>query len=174
MILRYVAGYVPKFSDSFQTTWLNDEASDYAVARRILSEYHPLEPEMWLQLGAHEFGQCFSSGKRRPFLVPIPWLKEMPLPVQSYMASEWRADNMPLLEFLRKASDKGVVQKHIRKAWQATGSHGTLGDFANAFRMSAATPRPALGDISLITHEGRPMSVRWRSVDAFNAREITL
>eukprot|EP00969_Alexandrium_andersonii_P236647 10447181-Alexandrium_andersonii.AAC.1 len=46
MLLRYVAGYVPKFSDSFAQEWLNDQASDYAVARRILSECHPLEPEM--------------------------------------------------------------------------------------------------------------------------------
>ena len=29
MLLRYVASYVPKFSDSFATAWLNDQASAY-------------------------------------------------------------------------------------------------------------------------------------------------
>ena len=48
--LRYVATYNMKFSDSFARDWLNDEASDYSVARRILCSYHPLEPEMWLTL----------------------------------------------------------------------------------------------------------------------------
>eukprot|EP00971_Amphidinium_carterae_P229286 4548815-Amphidinium_carterae.1 len=60
MLLRYVAGYVPKFSDSFGQQWLCDEASDYAIARRVLSEYHPLEAEMWLQLGAHLFRPCMA------------------------------------------------------------------------------------------------------------------
>ena len=50
MLLRYVSGYVPKFSDSFTTDWLNDAASDYSVARRVLTDYHPLEPKMVLQL----------------------------------------------------------------------------------------------------------------------------
>ena len=54
MLLRYCAGYVPKFSSSFATDWLNDEASASAVTRRILDDYHPLEPEMWLQLAAKE------------------------------------------------------------------------------------------------------------------------
>ena len=34
MLLRYCAGYVSKFSDSFGQEWLVDQASDYAVARR--------------------------------------------------------------------------------------------------------------------------------------------
>eukprot|EP00969_Alexandrium_andersonii_P114421 5057962-Alexandrium_andersonii.AAC.1 len=50
VFLRHVAGYAPKFSGSFAREWLDDQASDYAVARRILSEYRPLEPEMFLQL----------------------------------------------------------------------------------------------------------------------------
>ena len=43
--LRYVATYAPKFSESFASDWLNDEASDCSVARRVLFSYHPLEPE---------------------------------------------------------------------------------------------------------------------------------
>ncbi len=52
MLLRYVAGYVPKFSSAFNNEWLNDAASDFAICRRILREYHPLEPEMVLQTRA--------------------------------------------------------------------------------------------------------------------------
>ena len=33
--LRYVATYVPKFSDSFANDWLNDEASNFSVAHKI-------------------------------------------------------------------------------------------------------------------------------------------
>ncbi len=57
MLLKYVSGYVPKFSDSFSTEWLSDKVSDYVVARRVLIDYHPLEPEMTLQLAMQWFGQ---------------------------------------------------------------------------------------------------------------------
>ena len=50
MLLQYVSGYVPKFSDAFCGEWLNDACSDYCIARRILTDYHPTEAEMVLQL----------------------------------------------------------------------------------------------------------------------------
>ena len=78
MLLRYVAGYVPKFSDSFQPNWLDDVSSDYALARRVLTQYQPLEPEMWLQLGAHLFRQCFAGGGLSRFVVPVPWKDDLP------------------------------------------------------------------------------------------------
>ena len=40
--LRYVATYQQKFSDSFDKVWLNDAASDYSVARRVLFSYKPM------------------------------------------------------------------------------------------------------------------------------------
>ncbi|OLP94412.1 hypothetical protein AK812_SmicGene23576 [Symbiodinium microadriaticum] len=49
-VLRYVATYAPKFSNSMDQEWLNDHAADYSVARRILFSCNPLEPEMWLTL----------------------------------------------------------------------------------------------------------------------------
>lgn len=70
MLLRYVSGYVPKFSDSFTGEWLNDAASDYCVARRVLTDYHPLEPEMVLQLAMQWFPQCFAGGS----LVWVGWV----------------------------------------------------------------------------------------------------
>ena len=61
-LLKYVATYVPKFSDSFTNEWLNDMASGYEVGRRILTDYHPLEPEMVLQLTMQWFPQVFAGG----------------------------------------------------------------------------------------------------------------
>ena len=72
MLLRYVSGYVPKFSDAFTSEWLNDEASDYAIAKRVLCDYHPLEPEMTLQLAMQWFPQCMLGGSLQPFRVPVP------------------------------------------------------------------------------------------------------
>ena len=113
--MRPPAGYVPKFSDSFAAQWLNDEASDYAVARRVLSEYHPLEAEMWLQLGAHLFHQCSSGGTVRKFVPPTPWSAEPSELVKAYMSSEWRDDAMSLLEFLRRTNPKGDISQAMKK-----------------------------------------------------------
>ena len=52
LLLKYVATYTPKFSDSFAKEWLTDEASAFSVARRVLFDYQPAEPEMWLYLFA--------------------------------------------------------------------------------------------------------------------------
>jgi hypothetical protein len=52
LLLKYVAIYAPKFSDSFAREWLNDLASAWSVARRVLFDYQPAEPEMWLYLFA--------------------------------------------------------------------------------------------------------------------------
>ena len=72
LLLRYVSGYVPKFSDSFTTDWLNDQGSAYAIAKRVLSDYHPLFPEMALQLAMQWFPQCFAGGCLQRFRVPVP------------------------------------------------------------------------------------------------------
>ena len=61
-LLRYVATYAPKFSGSFAKDWLNDDASDYSVARRVAFDYHPLEPEMWLTLAGQLFPQVSYGG----------------------------------------------------------------------------------------------------------------
>ena len=71
MLLRYCATYVPKFSDAFAQEWLNDQASDFAVARRVLSEYHPLEQEMWLQLASFLLRPCVAGGTMRRFVCPV-------------------------------------------------------------------------------------------------------
>ena len=131
MLLRYVAGYVPKFSDSFAQTWLNDQASDYAVARRVLTDYHPCEPEMWLQLGAQWFPQTFAGGTMKVFTVPVPdWDAPCPEKLQAYVSSAWRGDDMSLLEFLRRANAKGDIQRYLRRRHEKEGGDMDLETFA--------------------------------------------
>ena len=119
LLLKYVSGYVPKFSDSFTTDWLNDACSDYCVAKRVLCDYHPLEPEMALQLAMQWFPQCFSKATLQRFRVPVPWIHACPERVAQYMASEWRADDMPLSDFLRKTNGQGHIHQWVRKLHRA-------------------------------------------------------
>ena len=48
--MKYCATYNAKFSDSFAQDWLCDDISGNAVAHKVLFEYHPCEPEMWLYI----------------------------------------------------------------------------------------------------------------------------
>lgn len=127
MLLQYCASYLPKFSDSFVQEFLQDEASDYAVARRILADYHPLQPEMVLQ----QFPQFRSKGMVRKFVCPVPWERELPAMVQQYMVSEWRKPSMSLLEYLRKAGPDGQIQQRYRRLHQRLRTVVVLEDWIN-------------------------------------------
>ena len=119
MLLKYVSGYVPKFSDSFTTDWLADGGSDYAIAKRVLTDYHPLVPEMTLQLAMQWFPQCFAGGTLQRFVVPVPWQQaEWPARVQQYMKSTWRAPDMTLAWFLRKTNQKGNVHHKLKLKYE--------------------------------------------------------
>ena len=119
MLLKYVSGYVPKFSDSFTTDWLADGGSDYAIAKRVLTDYHPLVPEMTLQLAMQWFPQCFAGGTLQRFVVPVPWQQaEWPARVQQYMTSTWRAPDMTLAQFLRKTNQKGNVHHKLKLKYE--------------------------------------------------------
>ena len=89
-LLRYVATYQQKFSSSFAKEWLNDEASDYSLARRILFDHHPLEPEMWLTLFAQKFPQCVMGGTMVDMVAPIPGSDTKTEIVESYEKCTWR------------------------------------------------------------------------------------
>ena len=119
MLLKYVSGYVPKFSDSFTTDWLADGGSDYAIAKRVLTDYHLLVPEMTLQLAMQWFPQCFAGGTLQRFVVPVPWQQaEWPARVQQYMKSTWRAPDMTLAQFLRKTNQKGNVHHKLKLKYE--------------------------------------------------------
>ncbi len=134
-VLRYVATYQQKFSSSFAKDWLNDDASDYSVARRVLFSYHPLEPEMWLTIGQEQFPQISYGGTLKDFMVPTPEIKERPELIRLYEKCRWRRPDMPLIEFLRKTNDAGDPLRHLHqkykdlvtlRAWDASG--GVLSD----------------------------------------------
>jgi hypothetical protein len=118
-VLRYVSTYQQKFSSSFAKDWLNDDASDYSVARRILFSYHPLEPEMWLTIGQEQFPQITYGGTMKDFMVPRPDVKEKPELIKTYEKSKWRRADMPLIEFVRKTNVNGDPLRHLQQKYKA-------------------------------------------------------
>lgn len=71
---------------------MNNDATDYNLCRRILSDYHPLQPEEVLQLAAQQYPQFFSDKQVRKESVPVPGeASELPKYVRNYMACEARA-----------------------------------------------------------------------------------
>ena len=133
------SGYLPKFSDSFAQELLNDQATDFVVTRRILSDYHPHQPEMVLQLAAQQHPQFLSRGLVKKFIVPLPWEKEMPQVVQDYMASPWRSSSMSLLEYLRRVGAGGQIQQRYRRLHKLRKVEAPLEEWINSL--------PAEGEI---------------------------
>lgn len=135
LLLKYVATYTPKFSDSFAREWLNDEASAFSVARRVLFDYQPGEPEMWLYIFAELFPACRYGGTMHPLLCPWPGKEKLPKEVDLYETSAWRRDDMSFLEFLRKINDKGEIHQWVKRAYKEADQTVTLEAFANSCAM---------------------------------------
>ncbi|CAE7575749.1 Pif1, partial [Symbiodinium pilosum] len=113
LLLRYVATYTPKFSDSFAREWLNDEASAFSVARRVLFDYQPAEPEMWLYLYAQQMPPCRYGGPMVPLIAPWPGM-EMACDTVSLFNDRWFGQWLALRQPFRKLSDlllNDVVEK---------------------------------------------------------------
>ena len=133
-VLRYVATYSMKFSDSMNADWLNDQASDYSVARRILFSYHPLEPEMWLTLAQEKFPQIDHKGTLVDIFVPLPDVANKPMWLLNYEASRWRSADMPLIAYLRKSNKDGAIiryiveghERQVLQTWQVAMETGGL------------------------------------------------
>ncbi|CAE7433851.1 unnamed protein product, partial [Symbiodinium sp. CCMP2592] len=119
-LMRYVATYQQKFSGSFAGDWLNDEASDYSVARRILFDHHPLEPEMWLSLAGAMFPQFSFGGALVDIFAPYPGMEHKPDFVVRYETCSWRGESMTLLDFLRKSNSVGAILQWVRRKHKAT------------------------------------------------------
>ena len=106
LLLQYVAKYCSKFSDAYYDEWFNDDAEADVIARRVCYEYHPCEPEMFLQLSGQMFRQWHintQSRGKRDIRAPDADMPDPPAYVQLYMESQWRSDEMSLLEFLKAA-----------------------------------------------------------------------
>ncbi|CAE7763064.1 unnamed protein product, partial [Symbiodinium necroappetens] len=150
MLLRYVSSYVPKFSDSFTTEWLADACSDYAVARRVLTDYHPLEPEMALQLAMQWFPQCFAGSTLQRFRVPVPWEGDLPERVQRYMVSTWRAVDMSVVDYLRRTNKSGEIHQAFRKRYQQMVAEELAGEAPLESLETWANGASLRGDVALL------------------------
>ena len=132
-LLRYVATYQQKFSSSFAKEWLNDEASNYSIARRVLFDHHPLEPEMWLTLFAQKFPQCVMGGTLMDVRAPIPGADLKPDFVERYELCKWRHGSMSLLEFLRKSNAGGGIIQWLKRKHRQSSEDCTVEEFANKY-----------------------------------------
>ena len=120
LLLKYVATYTPKFSDSFAKEWLNDEASAFSVARRVLFDYQPAEPEMWLYLFAQQCPPCRYGGTMMPLYPPWPGMEIKPKLVEHYETASWRSDAMTFLEFCRKSNKDGAIAQWVKRLYKAS------------------------------------------------------
>ena len=105
----------------------NNGMSGDATAATILARYSPMEPEMVLQLFAQQMPQwrigTASRGTKK--FVP-PWITRQDIPsgvlkiIHTYTACKWRSNDMCLLEFPRKTSDKndGNVAQWVERAYK--------------------------------------------------------
>ncbi|CAE7569282.1 PIF1 [Symbiodinium sp. CCMP2592] len=113
--MKYCATYNAKFSDSFAQDWLCDDISGNAVARKVLFEYHPCEPEMWLYIGGRLAPPCQYSGTMVSLRVPLPTPgAEKNKLVELYEKSQWRGDDMTFLEWLRKSNADGKIARWVQ------------------------------------------------------------
>jgi hypothetical protein len=123
LLLQYVTKYVAKFSDSSYDEWMSDNVKANSLARKVLFEYWPLEPEMVLQLVGSRFRQWDLStamGGKRSILPPRPSREQQPAFVGHYMDKDsWRREDMSLLEFLRKTGTKGQISGWLRQKYKA-------------------------------------------------------
>ena len=109
LLRQYVAKYLAKFSDSASQDWLNDEADATSIAATVLSRYHPMEPEMVLQLFGAKLRQWHFTtvgGGKRDFIVPLPDAADLPErhPARLYENAAWARGQINLLDFLRKTN----------------------------------------------------------------------
>ena len=140
MLRQYITKYLAKFSNSASQEWLNDDAGATSIATTVLSRYHPLEPEMILQLfGARLRQWHFTtvSGGKRDFVVPVPDADEPENhEVRLYERAAWARGRVSLLDFLRKTNTDGEVCAWLKKKHAAQGREGeALGEFAARYEM---------------------------------------
>lgn len=89
---------------------------------------------MWLYIFAAKIPPCKYGGTMVRLRCPWPGMEGKPTTVENYEASEWRAENMSLLEFARKSNEAGEIiywVKDLYKEHQKAGGQQSLADFAN-------------------------------------------
>ena len=101
-----------------KNTLSNEAADDDAIVISVFVKYKPLEHVMVLYLVNHRFSQWHlstSSGRNRDIIVPWPDKNPLPYLPVSYMESEWRPPDISFLEFLRKTTEAGTVNRLLRE-----------------------------------------------------------
>ena len=157
MLRQYITKYLSKFSDAASQDWLNDDADAVSIATTVLSRYHPLEPEMVLQLFGAKFRQWHFTtigGGKRDFVVPLPDVENLSErhEVRRYEAAAWARGKISLLDFLRKTNAEGGVSAWLKKKHAAQAEPGeALEQFAARYKMQgekvvAADMGSRLGD----------------------------
>jgi hypothetical protein len=185
LLLQYVTKYVAKFSDSSYDEWMSDNVKANSLARKVLFEYWPLEPEMVLQLVGSRFRQWDLStamGGKRTILPPRPNNDQQPKFVDHYMDEDgWRHNDMSLLEFLRKTGNTGKISGWLRQKYKhrygkvAESEKPTLEKFANDYVMHGEQIVSAgylwrMNDV----YYGQwcMMHIPFRSLDTFQVQEV--
>jgi len=138
LLRNYLTKYLSKFSDSASNDWLNDDADANSIATTVLMRYHPMEPEMVLQLFGARFRQWHfttQGGGKRDFIVPVPDADDAPEEVRWYQQSAWAAGRISLLDFLRKTGPNGRIARWVRQLHKKAGGEA---DSLEAF--AAAVP----------------------------------
>ena len=140
MVLQYCSKYLPKFSSSFSNEIISHEqASGYALSKRILEEYHPLAPEMVCQMANQMLPQCFVGGAIRKVPVPVPsiddtvWIEKPSKALSQYIACAWRNDDMTFKEYLRKASRSGTIHQKLKRLHDSLTTEQTLEEWVNGY-----------------------------------------
>ena len=97
----------------------------YGTALRVLSCYHPAEPEMWLTLSAQVFPHFFMGGTMKSIVAPWPGMPQKPGFVERHEQCPWRG-GLTLLQYLRRSNEAGHIIHWLRKAHAASGEDISL------------------------------------------------
>ena len=176
LLMRYVATYDAKFSSSFNNELLSDsQVSGYGLAFRVLSSFHPSEPEMWLTLFPQLFPSFVFGGTMKPIVAPWPGMPEQPAFVQAYETCGWREDSMTLLDYLRKTNEAGEILHWLQKAHTNANTALDLGAFASQYKtfgekIIAAEMVSVFNDRYF--GQWLLLNVPFRSADQFLAKDI--
>ncbi|CAE7216115.1 Pif1 [Symbiodinium sp. CCMP2456] len=101
---------------------------------RVLFDYQPAEPEMWLYLCAQQMPPCRYGGTMVPLIAPWPGMEAPPQVVNAYEDSEWRREDMILLVDCRKTNKDGRIAQWVIKLHKAAGDVQPADDEATKLR----------------------------------------
>ncbi|CAJ1459932.1 unnamed protein product, partial [Effrenium voratum] len=157
--------YFPDILDALKChqEWLNDDADATSIATTVLSRYHPLEPEMILQLFGARFRQWHFttvSGGKRDFVVPVPDADD--LPENHEVPAQLRYLTMAFLNGYGRDPEEVdrelKVEGHGRAAAQSIKdmlARALIEDYLSGKILAADTPSPTAGQAAGRAAAGR-------------------